>query len=116
MPATFENGRKFDGKKIAVQKMYLNPKNRPFSFQKRRKMFCFRYFECLSDAISKMCRQELRVQNVPFSKSAGKKMCRFRVNGKPIHYIFHRFQNVPASCERSLKQQKSFLGLQRKRY
>ena len=30
------------------------------------------------------------------------KMCRFRVNGMPIRHIFHRFQNVPASCERSL--------------
>ena len=29
-------------------------------------------------------------------------MCRFRVNGKPIRRIFRRFQNVPASCERSL--------------
>ena len=28
------------------------------------------------------------------------KMCRFRVNERPIHHIFHRFQNVPASCER----------------
>ena len=34
-------------------------------------------------------------------------MCRFRVNGRPIRRIFHRFQNVPASCERSLNQEKS---------
>ena len=44
---------------------------------------------------------------VPFSKSTvfklcRQKMCRFRVNGRPIRHIFHRFQNVPASCERSL--------------
>ena len=51
---------------------------------------------------------------VPFSKSTvfkicRQKMCRFRVNGRPIRPIFHRFQNVPASCERSLrpKYQKS---------
>ena len=25
------------------------------------------------------------------------------MNGRPIRHIFHRFQNVPASCERSLK-------------
>ena len=37
--------------------------------------------------VFKMCRQ---------------KMCRFRVNGRPIRHIFHRFQNVPASCERGL--------------
>ena len=29
-------------------------------------------------------------------------MCRFRVNRRPIRQIFCRFQNVPASCERSL--------------
>ena len=29
-------------------------------------------------------------------------MCRFRVNRRPIRRIFHRFQNVPASCEHSL--------------
>ena len=45
---------------------------------------------------------------VPFSKSTvfkicRQKMCRFRVNRRPIRRIFHRFQNVPASCERSLK-------------
>ena len=32
-------------------------------------------------------------------------MCRFRVNRRPIGHIFHRFQNVPASCERSLRFQ-----------
>ena len=46
---------------------------------------------------------------VPFSKSTvfkicRQKMCRFRVNRRPIRRIFHRFQNVPASGERSLKQ------------
>ena len=46
---------------------------------------------------------------VPFSKSTvfkicRQKMCRFRENGRPIRLIFHRFQNVPASCERSLNR------------
>ena len=45
---------------------------------------------------------------VPFSKSTvfeicRQKMCRFRVKGRPICHIFHRFQNVPASCEHSLR-------------
>ena len=31
-------------------------------------------------------------------------MCRFRVNGRPVRHIFHRFQNVPVSCERFLNQ------------
>ena len=42
-----------------------------------------------------------RFQNLPA------KMCRFRVNGRPIRRIFHRFQNVPASCERSLNVKKA---------
>ena len=59
--------------------------------------------ECSHDAVLNLYRLGFRFQNLPFSKSAGKKMCRFRVNGRPIRQIFHRFQNVPASCERSLK-------------
>ena len=43
-----------------------------FSFQKCRTMFCFHYFECLNGAVSKTCRLELRFQNLPFSKSAGR--------------------------------------------
>ena len=45
---------------------------------------------------------------VPFSKSTvfkicRQEMCRFRVNGNvPLCHISCRFQNVPASCERSL--------------
>ena len=35
-------------------------------------------------------------------KICRQKMCRFRVNRRPIRRIFHRFQNLPASCERSL--------------
>ena len=82
--------------------MYLNPKNRSVSFQKRLKMFYFHHFKVFTRS---------RFQNVPirvpFSKSAvfkicRQKMCRFRVNRRPIRRIFHRFQNVPASCERSL--------------
>ena len=46
-----------------------------------------------------MCQLEFRFQNLPFSKSVPAKMCRFRVNGRHICYIFHRFQNVLASCE-----------------
>ena len=34
------------------------------------------------------------------------KMFRFRVNGRPIRHIFHRFQNVPASRERGLRHEK----------
>ena len=107
MPAHFENGMKFDGNKLIARldakEMYLHPKNRWVSFQKRRKMFCFHHFRVFTQS---------RFQNVPlrapFSKSTvfkicRQKMCRFRVNGRPIRHIFHRFQNVPASCERSLR-------------
>ena len=54
-----------------------------------------------------MCRLEFNFQNLPFSKCAGKKMFRFRVNADivkgHIRHIFHRFQNVPAWRERGLK-------------
>ena len=46
-------------------------------------VFRFLYFSI--STVFKICRQ---------------KMCRFRVNGRPIRRIFHRFHNVPASCER----------------
>ena len=53
------------------------------------------------------CRFQNVPIRVPFSKSTVFKicrqiMCRFRVNRRPIRHIFCRFQNVPASCERSL--------------
>ena len=80
----------------------LNPKNRSVSFQKRLKMFYFHHFKVFT-----RCRFQDVPIRVPFSKSAvfkicRQKMCRFRVNRRPIRRIFHRFQNVPASCERSL--------------
>ena len=86
---------------------YLHPKCRTVLFQKRRKLFYFHHFQVFT---------QCRFKNVPvriqFSKSTVfkmclQKMCRFRVNGRPIRHIFHRFQNVPASCERGLR---CFLG------
>ena len=107
MPAQFENGRKFDDKNSLQDLMpknssYLHSKNRPVSIQKCRKCSVFIFVECLNDDVSNLCRV-----TVPFSKSTvfkicRQKMCRFHVNGRPIRRIFHRFQNVPASCERSL--------------
>ena len=80
----------------------LNPKNRSVSFQNRLKMFYFHHFKVFT-----RCRFQDVPIRVPFSKSAvfkicRQKMCRFRVNRRPIRRIFHRFQNVPASCEHSL--------------
>ena len=106
MPEQFENGRKLDGKSslqhFNAKETYLHPKSRSVLFQKCLKIFCFHHFQlftrCLFRSVS---------VRVPFSKSTvfkicGQKMCRFHVNGRPIRRIFHRFQNVPASCERSL--------------
>ena len=83
--------------------MYLHPKNGPVSFQKCLEMFCFHHIQ----VFTRCCFQNVSVR-VPFSKSTvfkicRQKMCRFRVNGRPISRNFHRFQNVPASCERSLR-------------
>ena len=82
--------------------MCLHPKNRSVSFQNRLKMF-FRHFQVFT-----RCRFQNVPVRAPFSKSTvfkicRQKMCRFRVNGRPIHRIFHRFQNVSVSCERSLR-------------
>ena len=75
----------------------LNPKNR-LSFQKCLKMFYFHHFKVFT-----RCRFQNVPIRVPFSKSAvfkicRQKMCRFRVNRRPIRRIFHCFQNVLASC------------------
>ena len=66
-------------------------------------MFCFHHFR----VFTRCCFQNVLVI-VPFSKSivfktCRLKMCRFRVKGRPIRHIFHRFQNVPASCEHCLR-------------
>ena len=107
MPAQFENGRKFDDKNSLQD---LMPKNSTYTLRidlsrskSVEKCSVFIFVECLNDAVSNLCRLRFRFQNLPFSKSAGKKMCRFRVNRRPIRHIFHRFQNLPASCERSLR-------------
>ena len=95
--------------------MNLNPKNRSVSFQKRLKMFYFQdsifYFHHFT--VFTRCRFQNVPIRVPFSKSAvfkicRQKMCRFRVNRRPIRRIFHRFQNVPASCERSRRDFSSY--------
>ena len=82
-----------------AKEMCLHSKNRSVAFQKHRKMFCCHHFRMFT----RCCFQNVPVI-VPFSKptvfkTCRQKMCRFHVNGRP----FHRFQNVPASCERCLK-------------
>ena len=86
-----------------AKEMYLQTKNRSVSFQKRPKMFCFHHFQ----VFTRCCFRSVSVR-VPISKSTVFKiyqqiMCSFRVNGRPIHHISYRFQNVPASCERNLR-------------
>ena len=81
MPEQFENGRKLDGKKslqdFDAKEVCLHTKNRSVSFQKRLRYSVFIIFKCLHDAVSKMCWLEFRFQNLPFSKSAGKKCAVF---------------------------------------
>ena len=115
MPEQFENDRKLDGKNslqdFDAKEVYLHPKNRSVSFHKRLKMFCFHHFRVFTRCrFSKMCRLEFRFQIYHFQNLPAE-MCRFRVNGRPIRRIFHRFQNVPASCERSLRVQFDFEDL-----
>ena len=91
----YANARNLDGKN-SLQDLRIY-QSRSKSVQK---CSIFIIFRCLHDAFSKMCRLEFyRFQDQPA------KMCRFRANGRPIRQIFHRFQNVPASCERSLRKE-----------
>ena len=88
---------------FATNEIYLHPKNRSISFQKHRQIFCFYRFRVFT-----RCRFQNVPVRVPISKSIVFKICQqtmccFRVNRKPIRHIIHRFQNVPASCERSLR-------------
>ena len=85
-----------------AKEAYLQSKSRSIAFQKCLKMFCFHQFQVFT-----RCRFQNVSVRAPFSKSTVFKICRqemccFRMNGRPIRRIFHRFQNVPASCERSL--------------
>ena len=81
MPEKCENGRKLDGKNslqdFDAKEVCLHLKNPSASFQKRLKCSVFVSFKYLRDAVSKMCRLEFRFQNLPFSKSAGKKCAVF---------------------------------------
>ena len=102
MPEQFENGRKLDGKKLAArlwcQRNVPTPWESISVVPKASKNVVFYHFQ----VFTRCCFQNVLVR-VPFSKSTGfkicqQKMCRFLVNGRPIRRLFHRFQNVPASC------------------
>ena len=61
MPEQFENGTKFDDKKVAerldVKEMYLHSKDRSLSRSKYvEKGSVLNTFECSNDAVFKMCR------------------------------------------------------------
>ena len=106
--AQFQNGRKFDGKKslqnFDAKEKYICPKNRPVSIQSVEKCSLYITVECSHDAVSNLCRLGFHPKSTVF-EICRQKMCHFRVNGRPIRHIFHRFQNVPASYERSLRLQ-----------
>ena len=114
MPAQFENGMRFDDRNslqdFDAKEADLHHKSLSVSFQTCLKMFYFHHFE-----VSTRFRFQTVSVRCPFSKSTVFKMCRhkkcrFRVNVRPIRRIFHRFQNVPASCERSLRPRLHEIG------
>ena len=96
IPAQFENGREFDGKKslqdFDAKEKYLHPNNQSVSIKKCRKMFCFHHLRvftrCLFQNVS--VGVEFRFQKLPFSRFIGK-FVRFRVSGRPMRHIFRRF-------------------------
>ena len=81
MPAKSENGRKFDDKNSLQD---LMAKNSTYTLRidlsrskSVEKCSVFIFVECLHDAVSNLLRLRLRFQNLPFSKSAGKKCAVF---------------------------------------
>ena len=102
-------------KHFDAKEAYLHPRSRSVSLQKCLEMFCFHHFQVFT-----RCRFQNVSVRVPFSRSTvfricRQKLCRFHVNGRPIRHIFHRFQNVPASCERSLRPRLHGIGSKRDR-
>ena len=126
-PAHFKNDEKCDGSKIWASNYTIkaqfenntveNPivtyvqslnefdakemyptRQEPFSLiSKALEMFLLHNFRVFT-----WCRFQNVPVRVPFSKSTVFKICRqklccFRVNGRHIRHIIHRFQNVPAS-------------------
>ena len=60
--------------------------------------------KCSHAAVSNLCQLGFPCSKSIVFEICWQKMWSFHVNGRPIHHIFHCFQNVLASCERSLRQ------------
>ena len=93
IPAQFENGRKFDSE-TRCRTLKLRKSTDTLRIDQSRSKSvkeCAVYIivECSHDAFSNLYRLGFRFQNLPFSKSAGKKMCRFRVNVTFFTYPSH---------------------------
>ena len=91
IPEQFENSRNLDGKSslqhFDAKEAYLHHKSRSVLFQKCLKMYCFHHVQVFT---------RRRFQNVLVRVLFSKPI-------RPIRRIFHRFRNVPASCERNLR-------------
>ena len=85
-----------------AKEMYLHPKNRPVSIQNRREKVLYTSFSSVHTMPFPNCACYSSVLKIYRFKNLPAKMCGFRVNGRTIRHIFHLFQNVRASCERSL--------------
>ena len=86
MPEKIENGRKCESKNSlrefdAKDKCTYTLRIDQSRSKSLKEMFCFTIFESSHDAVFKMCRLEFRFQNLPFSKSTGKKFAVFVCTG-----------------------------------
>ena len=122
-PAHFQNGESCQGGKILASGHMMTEqfengwkfvsKTRCETLMLKKFNYTLRIDQCHSKSEKKVLFSSsssdyaMPFQNVPvrvlFSKSTvvkicRQKMCRFRVNGRPIHRVLHRFQNAPASC------------------
>ena len=82
MSEQFENDRKFGVKThcktLMPKKCTDTPMNRWVCSKRVKKCSAFIFFECSQDAVCKMCRLEIRFQNLPFE------ICRCNMRDGPL--------------------------------
>ena len=80
-----------------ITEAYLHLKSRSVSYQKCQKFSVYIIVACSHNAVSNLDRLGFRFQNLPFSKSAGKKCAVFKSKIFDLSKNLPRQQNVPSS-------------------
>ena len=95
IPEQFENGRNLDRKNLLqhfnAKEAYLHPKGRSVLFRKCLRMFCFHHFQVFTRCYFQNVSVRAQLSKSTVFKICWQKMCRFRVNGRPIPSNFSLF-------------------------